>query len=129
MADNRYIHIWTKSLKAFGWPPQRIESFISQWSADLADEESIFYHEDPAYYLTWEILPERAVDEIHARLAGKSAGRPWELFESVQSIINKHLRYYEKLFNHEPPEEPDWQAVKMEIMDFLGRHGETLRYG
>ena len=128
MEENIYVHIWTKALTAFGWPSERIESFISRWSADLKDEHSLFYHEDPAYYLTWEILSERAVNEIQARLAGKSHGYPWELFEPIQEIINQHLAYYDNLFAHRSPKEPDWHIVKDEISEFLAGHREALRY-
>ena len=118
-----YIHIWTTALTQFGWPTARIDKFVFTWMNYINNnDESFFYHDPPSYYLTWEILSEQAVREIDAK------GHPEKLFTPVQRILDHHLKTYESLISHQPPQNPDWQQVKKEIELFLAENGESLRY-
>ena len=125
---NIYQQIWRKALIAFGWPQNRIEWFVAQYVDDLKNKNSFFYHEDPAYYLTFELLSESANNEISKRLAGKSSGWPWELYHPIHEMINKSLNWYGRIFSGNLPEIPDWISLKAEIESFLAQHGEKLRY-
>lgn len=125
---NIYPQIWRKTLAAFGWPPDRIEWFVSQYSDELKDESSLFYHEDPAHYLALELLSESANAEISKRLAGESDGWPWELYHPVHEMINGSLKWNERISSGDLPELPDWPDLKVKIASFLAQHDEGLRY-
>jgi hypothetical protein len=127
--QNLYVQIWRKALTAFGWPADRLEWFVAQYAKDIQDDNSLFYHEDPAHYLTLELLSESANEEIAKRLGSQSSGWPWELYHPVHEMLNTALDFYNHTFKSELPNMPDWAKLKSEIQIFLAQHGEKLRFG
>jgi hypothetical protein len=126
--ENIYEQVWRKALTAFGWPNERIEWFVAQYADDLKTHDSLFYHEDPAYYLTFELLPNSACEEIKRRVNGQASGWPWELYHPIHEMLNTALKWYENIFSGRAPEIPDWIKLKAEIEAFLAHHQERLRY-
>lgn len=126
--ENIYVQIWRQALTAFGWPEDRIAELIARYQSDLQNPDSLFYHEDPAYYLTFELLSNRANELFEYRIGGGGQGSPWELHSPVHQILTRALDWYTTLFKGIPPRFPDWEQVKLEIGSCLAKHNETLRY-
>jgi hypothetical protein len=125
---NLYEQIWRNALAAFGWPAERVEWFVAQHAEDLKEKDSFFYHEDPAHYLTFELLSETANEQIRSRLRRKSPGSPWELYHPVHDMLNQALNWYGFAFKQESLGMPDWKTLKADIQAFLAERGEALRY-
>jgi hypothetical protein len=127
---NAYIEVWQNVLATvLGWPQSRIDEFVARWQNDLDDKDSLFYHEDPAYYVTYELLPKHVLEGI---LSVDKNDWPthdrWEIFQRVQYVINDNLNWYGALAG-EPVPEVDWLKVKGEIEGVLAEYGETLPSG
>jgi len=124
---NEYIEVWQNVLgTVLEWPQSRIDEFIAKWQSDLDDEDSLFYHEDPAYYVTYELLPKHVLKGILSvdRNDWPTQDR-WEIFERIQYVINNNLHWHSASAD-EPIPEADWPKVKREIEAVLAEYGEIL---
>lgn len=128
LQENEYVKVWEKVLgTVLNWPPARINAFIQAWRKDLEDEDLFFYHEDPAYYLSFELLPRKTMEAIMSlKKEDWPTPKRWEIFGRVQSTVNDHLRWYDRVFAGAPEPDVNWQKLKQDIEAVLAEYNLAL---
>lgn len=63
-----YARTWVNALNVLlGWPEERTLAWAEQYRTDLNDENNLFFHRTPSYYLIKLIVPETLKESLGAR--------------------------------------------------------------
>jgi hypothetical protein len=82
-----YIRLWRRVIVDFlGRSESELDELIETWRDGLSDENSLFYHEPPEYYVAPKLLPPAAKDSspIHrTRLC-------WAIYRVIGRYAREH---------------------------------------
>jgi hypothetical protein len=112
-SKDEYLKVWQAVLAGWlGWPQHRIDGFVSRWLADMSDENSLFYHKLPLWYIT-PLLIQPGVRE--------------RLCPSTVHEIEKELE--QAIMNHDPGHTQhgyDWEPARLRAVEVLQHYGASL---
>jgi len=81
-----YIRLWRRVVVDFlGRSEAELDELVSKWREGLVEENSVFYHEAPEYYVAPKLVPES--------LARSLPSRDWErLCWAIYPVIGRYDR-------------------------------------
>lgn len=110
-----YLTFWGDLLRGMlDWTPEQVAEWSEFWDTpeDLQDVNSLFYHEDPLYYVISAVAPIRIWRTLSFR-----EGRGLEN-ELIGAVILGAGRDWETRI--------DWQAARVRVEEVLNRYGCSL---
>ena len=122
-ATQCYFPVWRAVLIGWlGWDSARFDAWVAGWHDDMADENSLFYHEDEWYY----ILPLLVPDELGDRLVRQhTSGMYNDLAHLWHAELDRAIRGFPHMPSVGTPDF-DWKAAKDRASAVLQSYGYEL---
>lgn len=122
-ATQCYLPVWRAVLIGWlRWDSARFDAWLAGWHDDMADDDSIFYHEDEWYYIFPLLVP----DELGDRLANQRTKR---MYNDLAHLWHEELDRAIRGVPHMPSvgtPEFDWDAAKCRASAVLKTYGYDL---
>lgn len=99
------------------WGEPKIREFVAKWESRLNDGDSMFWHEDPAYWVTYEVIKE-VFGEDPCRYLGHEQYR--KLDNELYSALSHGWNVRQAV------ESRNWQEKRAVVADILAPYGGRL---